>query len=702
MKRSEKSGDGAAVKEENLGEKLRKKRVGAILSTKNGKKVVKLVGGGTCTPVPSWRLLWHDNIIKQSGETVSARGLAAGFWEFQHLYLPLSKMQKRAAFATAGNGADNGAGDSRLLRRHQRGHHGHGHHLYKDKVLDLSHFLKPDPSPSSPDQPESAGSLRRHIAASLMQHHRAIERCNHALQPVSPASYGSSMEVAPFNPVVTPNSSLDFRGRVGESQYNLKTSTELLKVLNRIWSLEEQHASNVALIKGLKMELERTRIRVKELLRDQQSDRYEIDDLMKQIAEEKIVRKSKEQDRLHAAVQSVRDELEDERKLRKRSESLHRKLARELSEVKSCLSDALKEAKREQKSRRLLEDLCDEFANRIKEYEQELHVLKQKPDKDWTGRDDNDRLILHISESWLDERMQMKLEESESGFRENNSIVDKLGFEIEAFLEAKKMSASKHTDFSLPRNRLNSLESVPLNEAGSAPQGVGVGEEEDSACSDSNCFELNKPSNGDVKLHRYEAVDGYIDQTVKSNQTTKKIASRGRGRGRNPSSLQVKFEEQMACAMSCNGNKNSHMADTEGGKKGENPPNDTSISRKFENCEATEDISQERKDELDEVHGSNSNFAIEDLIRNHISLCESRNVHPENDGDEASCSYPARRNQASPVRQWMSKLTAPDVDITESSTKLPPAMKDNTLKAKLLEARSKGQRSRLKLFRGTS
>jgi len=46
------------------------------------------------------------------------------------------------------------------------------------------------------NQPESAGSLRRHIAASLIQHHRSIERSNHALQPVSPASYGSSMEVS--------------------------------------------------------------------------------------------------------------------------------------------------------------------------------------------------------------------------------------------------------------------------------------------------------------------------------------------------------------------------------------------------------------------------------------------------------------------------------------------------------------------------
>ena len=101
------------------------------------------------------------------------------------------------------------------------------------------------------------------------------------------------------------------------------------------------------------------------MVRDRQADRHEIDDLMKQIGEDKLVRKSKEQDRLHAAVQSVRDELEDERKLRKRSESIHRKLARDLSEVKSSLTSAIKELNQERTRRKLLEDLCDELWNNM-------------------------------------------------------------------------------------------------------------------------------------------------------------------------------------------------------------------------------------------------------------------------------------------------------------------------------------------------
>lgn len=690
MKREGKSGEGGAEKEENLGEKLRR---GALLVGKRG---------GPATPVHSWRL-WappsspSDTIINKDhfpiphslpSSSPSARKLAAALWEFQH-YFPLSKMHRGVS-----NGAATGA-DSRLRR-----HHPHHHYkLSKDKSLDLSHFLA-DNSPSSPDQPGSASSLRRHVAASLMQHHRSIERNNHALQPVSPASYGSSMEVAPYNPAVTPTSSLDFKGRIGGSNYNLKTSTELLKVLNRIWSLEEQHASNMSLIRALKMELDQSRLKIKELLRDRQVGRHEMDDLMKQMAEDKLVRKSKEQERIHAAIQSVRDELEDERKLRKRSESLHRKLARDLSEVKSSLSNALKDLESERKSRTLLEDLCDEYARGIKDYEQEVHTLKQKSDKEWAGRADRDRLILHISESWLDERMQMQLEEAQCGFAGKNSIVDKLSLEIETFLQAKRLDNSKNMDSPLLRDRRKSLESVPLNEALSAPQDMG--DEEDSVGSDSHCFELNKPSNNDLKSHVDEALDDHIDEAVKSSDMKKKLVSHERVKSRTPSNLQVRFEEQMAWSMSCNGNKKSQVVETEQGKATEGKPIDISTYQKPEQCEADEDSSYRNRIKHNEIHGSNSSYMVDSLIRSQLSLSDGVNINADSNFGEACCSNSGWRNQASPVRQWMSKLVSPEPDVSESSSKLPPVLKENTLKAKLLEARSKGPRSRLKAFKRSS
>ncbi|QHO41938.1 hypothetical protein HN51_007740 [Arachis hypogaea] len=674
--REGKSEGGEAEKVEKLGEKLKR---GVLVGKSKG----------PCTPVPSWKLLWgNNNIIHHHhslhphhhphSATVSARKLAAALWEFHH-YFPIFPMHRANGAAPAAAPAGR-----------------HHYNLHKDKAPDISNFF-PDASTASPDHPASASSLRRHVAASLMQHHRAIERNknNHALQPLSPASYGSSMEMTPYNPAATPSSSLEFKGRIGESRYSLKTSTELLKVLNRIWSLEEQHASNISLIKALKAELDHARIRVKELLRDRQADRQEIDDLMKQIAEEKLVRKSKEQDRLHAAVQSVRDELEDERKLRKRSESIHRKLAREFSEVKSSFTVALKELEQERARRKLLEDLCDEFARGINEYEQEVHALKHKSDKDQVQTMDNDRLILHISESWLDERVQMQLEAAQNGFTDKKSIVDKLSLEIETFLKAKKSSRS--TENIVLRDRRNSLESVPLNDVVSAPRDVG--DEDDSAGSDSNCFELNKPNNRGAKAREEEPADNTLDESLKSNARKKKPVTQEGLKDRIPSNLQVKFEEQMAWAMSSNSNKKSQSIDAEEGKgTTDTRAAEGTISEKYEHGhgECLESVGSERKMNRSELHSSNKNHITDNVIIGQLLASESGvSMH-----GEASCSNAGWRKQASPVRQWMSSL-APQSQDHHGISEAPKALKENTLRAKLMEARSKGQRSRLKALKGS-
>ncbi|KAE9612881.1 hypothetical protein Lal_00027727 [Lupinus albus] len=659
-----KSGEGKAEKEEKLGEKLR-----AVLGKSKG----------ICTPLPYWKTLWeinkdqhHHHHQQLFPSTVSARNLAAALWEFHQHF----QMHHR--------GAGGAGGDPRLRRHH--------YNLHKDKAIvapEISNFLG-DASLSSPDHhPGSATSLRRHVAASLMQHHPTIERNNHALQPVSPASYGSSMEMTPYNPAATPTSSMEFKGRIRESRYGLKTSTELLKVLNRIWSLEEQHASNISLIKALKAELDHARIRVKELLRDRQADRHEIDDLMKQVAEDKLVRKSKEQDRLLAAVQSVRDELEDERKLRKRSESIHRKLARELSEVKSSFANALKELEQERTRRKLMEDLCDEFARGINEYEQEVHVLKQKSDKDWDQRADHDCLILHISESWLDERMQMQLEAAQNGIVDKKSIVDKLSLEIETFLKAKQNS--KNTENLVERNRRNSLESVRLNDAVSAPRDVG---DDDSVGSDSNCFELNKPNNKESKLLEKEPLGNNFEEALKSKHIKKKTMTQEGLKYRSPSNLQVKFEEQMGRAMSSKPNKKSQPIDTEEGRTTETKAAEGTV---FETSEQECEI---RENNTSELQSSSKKHIVDNLIRGQVLTTDSGNIHGENNYGEASCSNAGWRNQASPLKQWMTKLTSQDVDISETS-KVHPGSRENTLKAKLLEARSKGQRSRLKALKGS-
>ncbi|EOA34917.1 hypothetical protein CARUB_v10020001mg [Capsella rubella] len=552
-----------------------------------------------------------------SSSDFSSRKLAASLWEFYQYYdighqiLPPATRMHRAPLGSS-------AGPSNRRLRH-----GHGKAAIVDNNgLDLSVH-----------QPESAGSIRRQIGQMLMKHHHLVERNDHALRPVSPTSYDSSLEVAPYNAAVSPGSSLEYRGRrqAGEPNYNLKTSTELLKVLNRIWSLEEQHSANISLIKSLKTELSHSRARIKELLRCQQDDRRDMDDLVKQLAEEKLSKGTKEHDRLSSSVQS----LEDERKLRRRSESLYRKLAQELSEVKSTLSNYVKEMERGTKSKKVLERLCDEFAKGIKSYEREIHGLKQKLDKNWKGWDEQDQMVLCIAESWLDERIQ-------SG---NGSALEKLEFEIEAFLKSKQNADSNET----ARNRRSSLESVPFNAMSAPIWEVDNEEEEDSGGSDSNCFELKKHG-CDVAKPRLD------DDTEKPELTKADVVSGEKPRRRNqsPSSLQVKFEDQMAWAMSSNEKKKARAIETE---------------------PETDKCSKE------------TNNVVGEMIRTHRRLLsETREI------DEASCSYPARRRE-SPIRQWNTRTVTPDLSA-------PQGVKDKTLKDKLSEARTKSSRSMMRVFKG--
>lgn len=483
-------------------------------------------------------------------------------------------------------------------------------------------------------------------------------------------------------------------------------------MLNRIWSLEEQHTSNISLIKSLKKELDHARVRIQDLMQEQQADRTEIEDLMKQAAEDKLVMKSKEQHRIKVAVQSIREELEDERKLRRHSESLHRKLARELSEVKSAFSKAVKELERERKARVLLEDLCDEFAKGVGDYEQELRALKHKSEKDHVDTDD--RLILHIAEAWMDERMQMKLAETRCDPTAKGMAIDKLRCEIETFLQTKRLSGSKiDTPYckDLARKedgclRRQSLESVHLNGAASAPQDGG---DEDSMASDVHCFELNKDvdDNGidnPSKRHENKQIDNDFKEIRKPSPAKKKVGSSERTRGQNQSSLQVQFEKHM------DSSQGIHLAEDEERAN----QSEIGVSQmKSDNSKARETANGKkgRRDSARE-----SDLAIDNLIRDHLLLTEGGKIHPENDHREASCSHSSWRGHsvtgsrdhvsgnglslASPVQHWNYQHTSPDLEISESSSKWPRGLKENTLKAKLLEARLEGQHARFKTSKG--
>ncbi|CAA7410135.1 unnamed protein product [Spirodela intermedia] len=240
---------------------------------------------------------------------------------------------------------------------------------------------------------------------------------------------------------------------------------ELLRVLNRIWSLEEHHASNLAMIKSLKLELELAKAQIEDL----------------------SLERNEEQEMVRATVRSARGELQGERRMRRRSESLQRKVARELSELKESFLRALEDLERERKARDLLESLCDEFAEGVRRYEEEMREWRQKSCGGCGhGRD---RPVLHIAEEWLAERLQMKLAGARGDLREKNAILGRLTSEIESFVQSRWRNSSHrevlHADLSVD----GFFRRQPLESA--QPRGPGDDDDDGSVSGDSHCFEFS-------------------------------------------------------------------------------------------------------------------------------------------------------------------------------------------------------------------
>ncbi|WOL08305.1 hypothetical protein Cni_G17058 [Canna indica] len=638
---------GGGGKDEPLGLKLRR---GVAV----GKK------GGLFTPVPTWKLgdpgPADGGAAEPKRSSVSARKLGANLWEIQDM-MPVAAMRRRGA----------------KIR-----HHGDG------KVLDdCAERL----AAGYDDRPQSAGSLRQHLAASLVKHHMLNDRNKRALQPVSPATYSSSMEIAAINQAISPCSFIDLKDKLGEAGYGLRTSAELLKVLNRIWSLEEQHASNASLVKALKAELEHAQARIQELMQEQHFCRHEMDDLMKQVTENKLIRKNKEQQKIKATVQSIRDELEDERHLRRRSENLHRKLGKELSDVNTAYMKALKDLERERRTNSLLEDLCDEFAKGITDYEQEVRELRQKSPSDCDHK--VDRLVLHISEAWLDEQLQMNIAEAQGDFAEKTTVTDRLRSEIETFLQARRPSAFRNHSLHLKDERKDgnmrrqSLESVHLNGTTSAPHDAD--DDDDSVASDMHCFELN------VSTQKHGSHDNLKQKdrnwiTGESKEFFLELSMQNDGKMEN---------------RKLHGNK-MHLSDR---VQGVHSPADDELAGD-EVYRHSQEYGHDMKLKWARMRGSKHLTA--DSVKHLSEISESFPVDRGRHCEESHSHLLWKSQFASignndsgnvhqinsPVRQWKYQPSSPI--LPESSSKSAESIKDSTLKAKMLEARLEGKHTRLK------
>lgn len=473
---------------------------------------------------------------------------------------------------------------------------------------------------------------------------------------------------------------MDFNARSKQAGYDLKTSTELLKVLNRIWSLEEQHAADVSAMKGLKRELQHAKACIQELMQERQRYHHDIDSLARQVTEDKMSRRNKEQEKMKASLRSLQEELEDEKHLRKHSETLHRKLGKELSEMKSAFVKAVKDLEKEKKATCLLEDLCDEFAKGIKNYEEEVRVLQQKRIKEYDHK--FDKSIVHFSEAWLDERMQMQNADVSCDSAGRISITERLSSEIQSFLHRAKRSAnSKNNHLHIVHEKRDasfcrqSLESVPLNGATSAPR---LAEDDGSSvASDLQCFELNMHSSAS-RNHELAGTRRRVTSCMQSPMRRLEYSNGVSVEGSPMSNAAPCSRKDKARSSIGRQQFITSTPDID-------PHNDVVISPIEEQNETVmSQVSRRLRDDL---------LKIKTEAPRHAYLGQKINSRTNQ-----LCDYTASqdlRDVHGPARQLNNEGKLLDYEISESPAHQVQGTKENTLKAKLLQARLEGQHARM-------
>ncbi|KAB2087055.1 hypothetical protein ES319_A04G076300v1 [Gossypium barbadense] len=494
--------------------------------------------GESSTPVPTWKLMMRSPSMasmlramespryagSQSGsklkgqqqqqqqqQPVSARKLAATLWEMNEIPSPRRK-----------------EGNVERRKMKEGGEKGAAARSVHSGSLP-PHLSDPSHSPVSERMDRSGTGSRLRRASSVSHRLRHTDNNVGVLDSVSNASL---MEIETRSHAQTPKgSTVGVKTRLKDVSNALTTSKELLKIINRMWGHEDRPSSSMSLISALHAELERARLQVNQLIQEQRSDQHDINYLMKCFAEEKAAWKNKEQKVVEAAIESIAGELEVERKLRRRFESLNKKLGKELAETKTSLLKSVKELESEKRARVVIEQVCDELARDISEDKAEREELKRESAK-VLQEVEKEREMLQLADVLREQRVQMKLSEAKYHLEEKNAAVDKLRNQLENFLGTKREKEKGRCSLNEPNseeiaaylNRVHfgSHPSEENDEDGEVEDAIEC--EEDSA--ESDLLELNMDNNSSNNNKNYKLVYAFAARDSREPQINEDITGR--------------------------------------------------------------------------------------------------------------------------------------------------------------------------------
>lgn len=246
-----------------------------------------------------------------------------------------------------------------------------------------------------------------------------------------------------------------------------KASDEVYRFYGQLSFLEDQQTNAVSVVSALRLDLERSSVRIAELENEKRTSKKKLDRFLQKLSEEKTSWRSREHEKIRAVVNDMKDALNRERKNRQRMEILNFKLVGELKETKLTAKRSLQDYEKERKARELMEEVCDELAKEIGEEKAEVEELRRDSMK-VREEVEEERRMLQMAEVWREERVQMKLIDAKLALEDKYKQILDLGAELEVFLKTRtggnKVSAADILEAEMLRDAVEMVKIQDIKE----------------------------------------------------------------------------------------------------------------------------------------------------------------------------------------------------------------------------------------------
>ncbi|XP_023521581.1 uncharacterized protein LOC111785415 [Cucurbita pepo subsp. pepo] len=214
--------------------------------------------------------------------------------------------------------------------------------------------------------------------------------------------------------------------KISDERGHIYNQTELL----------DQQMSLVSVICALQAELKQARVHILELETERHVSKKKLKSFLRKVDKEKTAWRMREHEKIRVFIESIRTELNHERKNRRGAEHFNSKLVHELADAKSLVKQLMQDYEEERKERVLIEQVCEELAKEIGDDKAEIEASKRESAK-LREEAEEERKMLQLAEVWREERVQMKLVDAKVAVEEKYSQMNRLVSDLENFLRSR-------------------------------------------------------------------------------------------------------------------------------------------------------------------------------------------------------------------------------------------------------------------------